>query len=78
MNVDMHPPTIAREEVKHVGGRRPTAVAVTITLVVNSDVVHGCKVVPDVTEGELRGRREGGFKNVYRSYILHKFCVHAP
>ena len=42
--MDVDSLAIAREEPEHVGGRgSPPA----ITLVVDGDVIHSCKVVPD-------------------------------
>ena len=49
VHVDL--PTLSGEKTKHVRRRGTTGVAaMAITLVVNSDVVDGCKMVPDVLQ----------------------------
>ena len=60
MDVDLA--TVAGEEAKHVRWRNAlpsttAAVAIVMSLVVNSDIVNGCKVVPDRINRQLLGNR---------------------
>ena len=53
--MDVHTQTLTREKPEHVRWRGPCWVAMVIALVVNSDVVDGSKVVPDVAQCQLCG-----------------------